>query len=76
MKRANLFFQLPRLSPGYIKYLKTQTKHNMDWLERSGPGEIMTPHIAFLLGTMGITLSGYSSRQLTLHNKPCARVLR
>lgn len=34
------------------------------------------PRMAFLLGLMGIGMSGYSSRQLTLHCKPSSHLFR
>lgn len=34
------------------------------------------PRMAYLLGLMGIGMSGYSSRQLTLHCKPSSHLLR
>lgn len=34
------------------------------------------PRMAVLLGLMGIGVSGYSSRQLTLHCKPSSRLFR
>ena len=40
---------------------------------REGPA---TPRMAILLGLMGIGVSGYSSRQLTLHYKPSSHLFR
>lgn len=40
---------------------------------REGPA---MPRVAVLLGLMGIGMSGYSSRQLTLHCKPSSRLFR
>ncbi|KAF0023548.1 hypothetical protein F2P81_024178 [Scophthalmus maximus] len=40
---------------------------------RVGPA---MPRMAILLGFMGIGMSGYSSRQLTLHCKPSSHLLR
>lgn len=40
---------------------------------REGPA---MPRMAFLLGLMGVGLSGYSSRQLTLHYKPSSHLFR
>lgn len=40
---------------------------------REGP---MMSRVAMLLGLMGVGMSGYSSRQLTLHCKPSANLLR
>lgn len=40
---------------------------------RDGP---VMPRLAFLLGFMGVGVSGYSSRQLTLHCKPASRLFR
>lgn len=40
---------------------------------REGPA---TPRMAFLLGLVGIGMSGYSSRQLTLHYKPSNHLFR
>lgn len=40
---------------------------------RDGP---VMPRMAVLLGLMGIGMSGYSSRQLTLHCKPSSRFFR
>lgn len=34
------------------------------------------PRMAILLGLMGISMSGYSSRQLTLHCKPSTHLFR
>lgn len=36
----------------------------------------LMPHMAILLGLMGIGMSGYSSRQLTLHYKPSTHLFR
>ncbi|XP_036405173.1 uncharacterized protein zgc:193593 [Megalops cyprinoides] len=66
-----MFFRIPRLTPGYIRYLQTQAAQN---LLQQGEGPLM-PRMAMLLGVMGIGMSGYSSRQLTLHSKPSSRVL-
>uniref|UniRef100_A0A3B1K232 Uncharacterized protein n=1 Tax=Astyanax mexicanus TaxID=7994 RepID=A0A3B1K232_ASTMX len=35
----------------------------------------MAPRLAILLGAVGLGLSSYSSRQLTIHHKPCQRTL-
>lgn len=40
---------------------------------REGPA---VPRVAVLLGLMGIGMSGYSSRQLTLHCKPSSHLFR
>lgn len=40
---------------------------------REGP---VMPRMAVLLGLMGIGMSGYSSRQLTLHCKPSSHLFR
>lgn len=40
---------------------------------REGPA---MPRMAILMGLMGIGMSGYSSRQLTLHYKPSSHLLR
>ncbi|CAB1435486.1 unnamed protein product [Pleuronectes platessa] len=40
---------------------------------RVGPA---MPRMAFLLGLMGVGVSGYSSRQLTLHYKPASNLFR
>ena len=40
---------------------------------REGP---VMPRMAVLLGLMGVGLSGYSSRQLTLHYKPASHLFR
>ena len=37
---------------------------------------LVMPRMAMLLGLMGIGMSGYSSRQLTLHYKPSANLMR
>lgn len=40
---------------------------------REGPA---TPRMAVLLGLIGVGMSGYSSRQLTLHYKPSSHLFR
>uniref|UniRef100_A0A3B5ADR2 Uncharacterized protein n=1 Tax=Stegastes partitus TaxID=144197 RepID=A0A3B5ADR2_9TELE len=60
-----MFFRIPRLTPGYIRYLQTQAAQTV-LQNREGPA---MPRMAMLLGLMGIGMSGYSSRQLTLHYK-------
>ncbi|KPP67648.1 hypothetical protein Z043_113731 [Scleropages formosus] len=37
--------------------------------------DLLLPRVAMLLGLTGIGMSGYSTRQLTLHYKPSSRVL-
>ncbi|TRY88531.1 hypothetical protein DNTS_014082 [Danionella cerebrum] len=66
-----MFFRIPLLTPGYIRYLQTQAARVS--VQSEGPG---FPRFAMLLGFMGIGMSGYSSRQLTLHCKPSPRFLR
>ncbi|KAJ8410189.1 hypothetical protein AAFF_G00201700 [Aldrovandia affinis] len=66
-----MFFRIPRLTPGYIRYLQTQATQNI-LHHREG---LLMPRMAMLLGLMGIGVSGYSTRQLTLHNRPCSRIL-
>uniref|UniRef100_A0A8C6LG16 Uncharacterized protein n=1 Tax=Nothobranchius furzeri TaxID=105023 RepID=A0A8C6LG16_NOTFU len=61
-----MFFRIPRLTPGYIRYLQTQAAQTM---LQNHEGSAM-PRVAILLGLMGVAMSGYSSRQLTLHHKP------
>ncbi|KAG7244150.1 hypothetical protein INR49_004223 [Caranx melampygus] len=67
-----MFFRIPRLTPGYIRYLQTQAAQTM-LQSREGPA---MPRMAILMGLMGIGMSGYSSRQLTLHYKPSSHLLR
>ncbi|KAL3979747.1 diacylglycerol diphosphate phosphatase / phosphatidate phosphatase [Sarotherodon galilaeus] len=67
-----MFFRIPRLTPGYIRYLQTQAAQTVVQ-SREGPA---TPRMAFLLGLVGIGMSGYSSRQLTLHYKPSNHLFR
>lgn len=68
-----MFFKLPRLTPGYIRLLKTQAFHNV---ATTPPAERSVPGMAMLLGALGIGMCGYSSRQLALHHRPSARVLQ
>ncbi|KAL6486717.1 hypothetical protein MHYP_G00061090 [Metynnis hypsauchen] len=72
METAKMFFRLPRVSPGYFRYLKTQAVQSV---EVRGDATV-SPRWAVLLGAVGLGLSGYSSRQLTIHHKPCPRTLR
>lgn len=72
LKTENMFFRIPRLTPGYIRYLQTQAAASV---LQSREGLVM-PRMAMLLGLMGIGMSGYSSRQLTLHYKPSANLMR
>ncbi|KAF3849874.1 hypothetical protein F7725_019593 [Dissostichus mawsoni] len=67
-----MFFRIPRLTPGYIRYLQTQAAQTV-LQSREGPA---MPRMAMLLGFMGIGVSGYSSRQLTLNYKPSSRLFR
>ncbi|KAG5266051.1 hypothetical protein AALO_G00249270 [Alosa alosa] len=67
-----MFFRLPRLTPGYIRFLQTQAVHSVD-MKTSG---LAMPRVAVLLGALGIGVSGYSSRQLAMHHRPSARVLQ
>ncbi|KAL3052501.1 hypothetical protein OYC64_005110 [Pagothenia borchgrevinki] len=67
-----MFFRIPRLTPGYIRYLQTQAAQTV-LQSREGPA---MPRMAMLLGFMGIGLSGYSSRQLALNYKPSSRLFR
>ncbi|KAM7367897.1 hypothetical protein PAMP_014163 [Pampus punctatissimus] len=67
-----MFFRIPRLTPGYIRYLQTQTAQTV-LQSREGP---VMQRMAILLGFMGIGMSGYSSRQLTLHYKPSSQLFR
>ncbi|XP_054617873.1 uncharacterized protein zgc:193593 [Dunckerocampus dactyliophorus] len=67
-----MFFRIPRLTPGYIRYLQTQAAQTV-LQSRDGP---VMPRLAFLLGFMGVGVSGYSSRQLMLHYKPASRLFR
>ncbi|AWP20034.1 Hypothetical protein SMAX5B_019724 [Scophthalmus maximus] len=67
-----MFFRIPRLTPGYIRYLQTQAAQTV-LQSRVDPA---MPRMAILLGFMGIGMSGYSSRQLTLHCKPSSHLLR
>uniref|UniRef100_A0A8C6SU62 Uncharacterized protein n=1 Tax=Neogobius melanostomus TaxID=47308 RepID=A0A8C6SU62_9GOBI len=62
-----MFFRiLPRLTPGYIRYLQTQAAQTVFQPRDS----LVMPRTALFLGLMGIGLSGYSTRQLTLNYKP------
>ncbi|KAK9531549.1 hypothetical protein VZT92_010968 [Zoarces viviparus] len=67
-----MFFRIPRLTPGYIRYLQTQAAQTV-LQSREGP---LMPRMAILLGFMGIGMSGYSSRQLTLNYKPSSHLFR
>ncbi|KAG9268306.1 hypothetical protein AMEX_G17265 [Astyanax mexicanus] len=67
-----MFFLMPRLTPGYIRYLQTQAMQTITHI----PGEVVMPRLALLFGALGIGMSGYSSRQLALHHSPSARVLQ
>ncbi|XP_057715840.1 uncharacterized protein zgc:193593 [Corythoichthys intestinalis] len=68
-----MIFRLPRLTPGYIRLLKTQAYHNVCVVR---PPEKTMPGIAMLLGAVGIGMCGYSSRQLALYHRPSSRVLQ
>ncbi|CAK6961947.1 hypothetical protein INR49_004223 [Scomber scombrus] len=67
-----MFFRIPRLTPGYIRYLQTQAAMTV-LQSREGP---VMGRMAVLMGLMGIGVSGYSSRQLTLHYKPSSHLFR
>ncbi|MED6241664.1 hypothetical protein CHARACLAT_018041 [Characodon lateralis] len=67
-----MFFRIPRLTPGYIRYLQTQAAQTMLQSRESSA----TPGLALLMGLMGVGLSGYSSRQLTRHCKPSSHLFR
>uniref|UniRef100_A0A665WVB0 Uncharacterized protein n=1 Tax=Echeneis naucrates TaxID=173247 RepID=A0A665WVB0_ECHNA len=66
-----MFFRIPRLTPGYIRYLQTQAAQTV-LQSREGPA---MPRMALLMGLMGIGMSGYSSRQLTLERQLSVFVL-
>uniref|UniRef100_A0A3P8X926 Uncharacterized protein n=1 Tax=Esox lucius TaxID=8010 RepID=A0A3P8X926_ESOLU len=66
-----MFFRLPRLTPGYIRYLQTQAVES----GTQKTGDLVMPRLALILGALGIGVCGYSSRQLALHHLPSARVL-
>lgn len=68
-----MFFRLPRLTPGYIRLLQTQTFHNV---AVTPPAQRTVPGMAVLLGALGIGMCGYSSRQLALNHQPSVRVLK
>nr|XP_054604596.1 uncharacterized protein zgc:193593 [Nothobranchius furzeri] len=128
-----MFFRIPRLTPGYIRYLQV-SKMFLDgiclivhlrpdleippepllvWVKARHCGEDDTrgvgysgslgddnddpcplfqtqaaqtmlqnhegsamPRVAILLGLMGVAMSGYSSRQLTLHHEPSGRLFK
>ncbi|XP_036449575.1 uncharacterized protein zgc:193593 [Colossoma macropomum] len=67
-----MIFRLPRLTPGYIRYLQTQAMQTITYRA----GDVVMPRLAVLLGALGIGMSGYSSHQLALHHHPSARVLQ
>ncbi|KAL6478304.1 hypothetical protein MHYP_G00141390 [Metynnis hypsauchen] len=67
-----MLFRLPRLTPGYIRYLQTQAMQTIT----HRAGDVVMPRLAVLLGALGIGMSGYSSRQLALHHHPSTRVLQ
>ncbi|TKS76157.1 hypothetical protein D9C73_009681 [Collichthys lucidus] len=67
-----MFFRIPRLTPGYIRYLQTQAAQTV-LQSREAP---VMPRMAVLLGLMGVGMSGYSSRQLTQHYKPSSHLFR
>ncbi|KAG9347344.1 hypothetical protein JZ751_004911 [Albula glossodonta] len=69
METAKVFLRLPRVNPGYFRYLQ-QHAVRITPGKQSNP---VTPRIAMLLGVTGICMSGYSSRQLALHHKPSTR---
>ncbi|XP_034017910.1 uncharacterized protein zgc:193593 [Thalassophryne amazonica] len=56
-------------SGGLDSFLQTQA------LRQSQDDPVM-PRVTVLLGLMGISMSGYSSRQLTLHNRPSNHLFR
>ncbi|XP_071774275.1 uncharacterized protein LOC139926433 [Centroberyx gerrardi] len=68
-----MFFRLPRLTPGYIRYLQTQAYQNVSL---KPPVEKAMPRMAMLCGALGIGMCGYSSRQLALYHRPSTRVLQ
>ncbi|KAK0139941.1 hypothetical protein N1851_023141 [Merluccius polli] len=68
-----MFFRLPRLTPGYLRFLQTQAYQPVSVRP---PDERALPGVALLMGTLGIGMCGYSSQQLTLYHRPSARVLQ
>lgn len=71
-RRPTMFFRIPRLTPGYIRYLQTQAAQAVVQ-SRAAP---VMPRMAVLLGFVGLGMSGYSSRQLTLNHKPSTHLFR
>ncbi|XP_053338275.1 uncharacterized protein zgc:193593 [Clarias gariepinus] len=63
--------QFRRLTPGYIRYLQTRAA----WSRWENEGSLVA-RFAMLLGLMGTGMSGYGSRQLTLHYEPSPHLLR
>lgn len=37
--------------------------------------DLVVPRVAVVLGALGFAMSGYSSRQLTIHHRPSTRIL-
>lgn len=37
--------------------------------------DLVVPRLAVVLGALGFAMSGYSSRQLTIHHRPSTRIL-
>ncbi|CAL8291478.1 unnamed protein product [Gadus morhua 'NCC'] len=68
-----MFFRVPRLTPGYLRFLQTQACRPVSVRP---PVERTLPGVAMLMGALGIGMCGYSSQQLALHHRPSARVLQ
>lgn len=56
----------------YALFFQTQAAQTV----LQGRESTATPYLAFLMGVMGVGLSCYSSRQLTLHCKPSTHLFR
>ncbi|XP_052010232.1 uncharacterized protein zgc:193593 [Xyrauchen texanus] len=67
-----MIFGLPRPTSRYIRYLQTSAMQ----IVTHRAHDLMVPRVAVLLGALGIAMSGYSSRQLTLYHRPSTRFLQ
>ncbi|KAK7142353.1 hypothetical protein R3I94_011887 [Phoxinus phoxinus] len=66
-----MFFGLPRSTSGYIRYLQTSAVRTVIYRAH----DLVVPRLAVVLGALGFAMSGYSSRQLTIHHRPSTRIL-
>ncbi|XP_067224007.1 uncharacterized protein zgc:193593 [Chanodichthys erythropterus] len=67
-----MFFGLPRPTSGYIRYLQTSAVQTVTYRDH----DLVVQRVAVVLGALGIAMSGYSSRQLSIHHRPSTRILQ